>query len=115
MSLVAKQDRFTRCLAKLLYHADAMGHRLVLAETYRPPEMAEIYAKRGTGIRNSLHTLKLAADFILFDDYDKPIWDGTAYEPLGKFWLALDPEAAWGGDFTRADPGHVSLRHEGRA
>ncbi|EMV5777726.1 M15 family metallopeptidase, partial [Escherichia coli] len=79
-------------------------------EAYRTPEQAALNAKSGKGIRNSLHTLRLAVDFNLFIN-GKYQADTDAYRPLGEYWESIG--GTWGGRFSRADGNHFSLEHNG--
>ena len=60
--LVSLQCKFAGMVAKLIEEAQRRGYQITLGELYRPPVLAELYAKQGKGIRNSLHTAKLAID-----------------------------------------------------
>ncbi|MBB9356801.1 M15 family metallopeptidase, partial [Escherichia coli] len=66
--------------------------------------------KTGKGIRNSLHTLRLAVDFNLFINGEYQA-DTDAYRPLGEYWESIG--GTWGGRFSRADGNHFSLEHNG--
>lgn len=114
MTLGDKQRRFTECVGRLIAWAYEQGYELTFAEAYRTPEQAALNAKAGTGIPSSVHILRLAVDLNLFVD-------GTyqtatdAHKPLGEYWKSLDPDARWGGDFSKPDGNHYSFTHEGRA
>lgn len=112
MTLGEKQRRFTELVGRLIQWAYANGFELTFGEAYRTPEQAALNAKTGAGISNSLHTKRLAVDLQLFLD-DVYQTESAAYKPLGDYWKTLDPEAAWGGDFSRPDGNHFSLAHEG--
>ncbi|MCF4091851.1 M15 family metallopeptidase, partial [Escherichia coli] len=71
---------------------------------------AALNAKSGKGIRNSLHTLRLAVDFNLFINGEYQA-DTDAYRPLGEYWESIG--GTWGGRFSRADGNHFSLEHNG--
>jgi hypothetical protein len=108
-TLGQRQRRFLPLVAKLIDFAYAQGYELTEGEGYRTPEQAALNAQHGSGIANSLHTLRLAVDLQLFKDgiYQT---DSAAYKALGDFWKGLDPECAWGGDFqSRPDGNHFSL------
>ena len=112
MTLGEKQRRFVELVGKLIEWAYANGYELTFAEAYRTPEQAALNAKSGAGISNSLHTKRLAIDLNLFKD-DVFLTTSEAHRPLGDYWKTLDPEARWGGDFSRPDGNHYSLEHEG--
>lgn len=108
MKLSEKQALFTVMIAQLIYWADEQGYRLTFGEAYRTPEQAAINAKNGKGIKNSLHTQRLAVDFNLFINGEyRP--DTTSYKPLGEFWESIG--GTWGGRFN--DGNHFSLEHNG--
>ncbi|NBN68387.1 M15 family peptidase, partial [Proteus sp. G2609] len=68
MTLGEKQRKFTRMIADLIIFAYDNGYELTFSEAYRTPEQAQLNAKSGSGIKNSLHTQRLAVDFNLFKD-----------------------------------------------
>lgn len=114
-ALQRKQFAFSALLPHLLDCALAKGYDVQLGELWRPPEMAAIYKARGTGIKNSLHELRLAVDLILYRNGIKTE-DRRDYEPLGRFWgklSTLTDTCCWGGDFKRPDVFHFSLEHQG--
>jgi len=113
MTLSEKQRRFTECVGKLITWAYENGFELTFGDAYRSPEQAAANAKAGTGIANSVHTQRLAVDLNLFLDgvYQT---ETAAYKPLGDYWVTLDPDARWGGNFTsRKDGNHFSFFHNG--
>lgn len=111
MTLGEKQRLFAGLVGKLLVHIYEQGYEVSLDWAYRPPEVAEYYAKIGVGIRSSLHTLKLAVDLNLFKD---GAWlRGTDdHRSFGEWWKQQNPQCCWGGDF--GDGNHYSLAHEGK-
>ena len=112
MTLGEKQRKFTRLVAQLISWAYGDGYELTFGEAYRTPEQAALNAQTGAGISNSLHTKRLAVDMNLFIEGVYQTESG-AYKPLGEYWKSLDPDCAWGGDFSRPDGNHFSLAHEG--
>jgi hypothetical protein len=113
MSLSEKQQQFAILVAKLILWADEQGYAVTFGEAYRTPEQAALNAKKGSGIANSLHTVRLAVDLNLFKDglYQT---SSEAYKPLGDYWKSLHPDCCFGGDFKpRADGNHFSLQHNG--
>lgn len=116
MTAHAKRLLFAKLVGRLLVHADAIGITVQLGEAFRPPETAALYAKQGRGIAKSLHTDKLAIDLLVFHGATY-VSDGSApeYAALGAYWKTLHADCRWGGDFSRPDPGHFSITHDGRA
>ncbi|EPJ0400761.1 M15 family metallopeptidase [Providencia rettgeri] len=108
MTLSEKQALFTLMIAKLIFWADEHGYRLTFGEAYRTPEQAAANAKSGKGIKNSLHTQRLAVDFNLFKN---GVWltKSTDHQPLGEYWESIG--GTWGGRFN--DGNHYSLEHNG--
>lgn len=113
MTLGDKQRQFARDVADLIVYAYGRGFELTFGDAYRSLEQAKANAAAGTGIANSLHTLRLAIDLNVFIGgvYQK---DSAAYEPLGVYWESLRPGNAWGGRFSKPDGNHFSRSHEGR-
>lgn len=113
MSLNAKQARFTYKIAKLIVWAnEELGVELIGSELFRTKEQAEIYAREGVGIKNSVHRKKLALDMYVFKD-DKILWTGDEYKLIANKWKTMDEDARWGGDFRRRDVYHYSFIHGG--
>lgn len=112
MTLLEKQQTFSVLLARLIDKAIEMGFEVTMGETWRHPEMAAIYAKKGLGIKNSLHVKRLAVDLNLFLD-KKYLTDSAFYQPLGEWWEGQNKLARWGGRFKNRDGNHFSLEHEG--
>lgn len=110
MKLWQKQVLFAQQVPALLLKAKELGYEVTLGETYRPPEMAELYAKQGKGIRNSLHTQKLAIDLNLFRD-GKYLSSTEDHRALGEWWEQQHPLNRWGGRF--GDGNHYSMEHNG--
>jgi hypothetical protein len=112
MSLNAKQVEFTRVMAEFQVWCFENGYEIIEAESFRPRWVAEEYARQGKGIKNSVHTKKLARD--LFAVVDGAVtWDYEAYAPLGAEWKRRHPLARWGGDFRNRDAVHFSFLHNG--
>jgi hypothetical protein len=109
VTLSQAQRKFTRMVADLILFAYDNGYELTFSEAYRTPEQAALNAKKGSGISNSLHTLRLAVDFNLFRD-GKYLTAAEAHRPLGEFWESIG--GAWGGRF--GDGNHYSLSWGGR-
>ncbi|MBU9852770.1 M15 family metallopeptidase [Rahnella aceris] len=111
MTVSQKQQQFTVMVGQLIAWATANGYALTFGEAYRTPQQAQLNAKSGTGIANSLHTQRLAVDFNLFVDGQYQT-QSSAYLPLGEYWESLG--GSWGGRFkTNPDGNHFSLEHNG--
>ncbi len=111
MTLSEKRQLFAQLIAQLIVWAGDNGYRLTFGEAYRTPAQAALNARAGTGIRNSLHTQRLAVDFNLFINgvYQTKT---EAYAPLGEYWEKLG--GTWGGRFkSNPDGNHFSLEHQG--
>ncbi len=97
-------------MALLIIHVDSIGMSCTIGEVFRTPEQAQIYAKEGKGIVDSLHCKKLAVDLHLFSGDGVYITEFKVYEPLGKYWESLHPANRWGGEFKRVDSVHFEMQ-----
>lgn len=97
-------------VALLVQYADLLGMSLTYGEAYRTPRQAKLNEEEGTGIANSLHTVRLAVDFNLFINGEYRV-DSESYCPLGEFWEFIG--GSWGGRFSKADGNHFSYEHNG--
>lgn len=111
MTLREKQSLFVILVSALIQHAYDKGYELTFGEALRTPEQAAINAKKGVGIKNSLHIIKLAIDLSLFKD-GKFLSKSEDHKELGEYWESLHPLCRWGGRF--GDGNHYSLEHEGK-
>ena len=107
VKLSDKQAIFAVNVARLILWANEQGYRLTFGEAFRPKEMAEIYAKRGIGIKDSQHCKRLAVDFNLFvnGQYQR---SGDGYTRLGIAWEALHEDNRAGYHF--GDGNHLEMR-----
>lgn len=65
-------------------------------------------------MKGSLHYEALAQDLNLFTEKGEK-WskvESSEWHDLGRFWLSLDSECAWGGEW--GDFNHFSIRHDGK-
>jgi len=67
---------------------------------------------RSIGILRSLHRLRLAGDYGLFDASGAYLTKSEQYQAVGDYFESLVPLAYWGGRFQ--DGNHLALRHQGR-
>ena len=111
MTLGQQQRIFSFHVAKLILHAYELGYEVSLGEAFRPKDWAKIMAKRGKGIKNSLHCDKLAIDLNLFID-GKYQASTRAHRRLGLWWEKQHILCRWGGRFK--DGNHYSMIRGGR-
>lgn len=105
MLLSQLQQLFARDTIELFKEINGLGYTFTYGEAMRSPEQAEIYAKEGKGIADSLHCKRLAIDINLFKDgvyLDKT----EDYAEIGQYWESLHPTNRWGGRFKHADGNH---------
>lgn len=114
MTLLQQQQEFSRNVALLLIYADRLGYKYTFGEAWRSPEAAQVNAKLGKGISNSLHIDRLAIDINLFDKDGAYIRDNRGHEDLAIYWKGLSVLNAWGGDFKSKDFNHYSSTYQGR-
>lgn len=112
-TLSQKRFRFSFAISRLIDWANGEGIDVAIDQVKRTQAEANANAASGAGISNSLHLIGLAADLLIYIDGQYQT-DGPRYERLGRYWKTLGVDHAWGGDFTKRDPGHYSISHEGR-
>lgn len=115
MTLREKQSIFTELVAYLIIEAIKKGYDVTLGEVYRSEEEALRLFKIGKGVKNSLHTKRLAIDLNLFRN-GKYLTQSEDYKSLGEWWERQSTNAfkcAWGGRFKRVDGNHFSIEHAG--
>jgi hypothetical protein len=88
------------------------GYKFTYGEAMRSPEQAEIYAKQGKGIADSLHCKRLAIDINLFNEKNEYLEDTESYKQFGVFWEHLSPTNRWGGTFKSRPDGNHFERNE---
>ena len=100
MQLSQIQQLFARDVVKLLQYIEEEGFFFTFGETYRTLDQAEIYAKEGKGIENSLHCKRLAIDINLFNEKCEFLSSTKDHAHFGKYWESLHPANRWGGNFV---------------
>ena len=111
--LLQAQFKFASMLPALFGKIYVLGYTYTLGEAYRTPEQALSNAKKGIGIAHSLHCMRLAIDLNIFKD-GVYLTDGKQFKSIGDYWKSLDPNNAWGGDFTtKPDGNHFSYSYGG--
>src|SRR5690242_19312946 len=101
MSLREKQSLFVFNIHLLIEWAYRNGFELTFGEVYRTAEQQAIYLASGISkTQNSRHLVRLAVDFNIFRNgllINSPI----DIKPLGDYWVTLNTDNVWGGDFNR--------------
>lgn len=110
--LADKQALFALNIAKLILWGHERGYSFTFGSAYRSIPEAAQESDAGRGIRNSLHTLRLAIDLNLFVR-GQYLPQTDAHRPLGAYWKSLHPLNRWGGDFSKPDGNHYSMEHNG--
>lgn len=106
--LAKEQQIFAQQVAQWIQYIYSQGYSITFGEAYRTPEQAELDAKKGIGIKDSLHCKRLALDFNLFDPKGNLLSDFKEYEKFGVYWESLDKVNRWGGRFEpRVDSDHI--------
>jgi D-alanyl-D-alanine carboxypeptidase len=110
MTLFERQKTFALNISALIKFIFDIGFQCTLGEAERSKEQAEIYAKSGKGIADSLHCKRLAIDLNLFKD-GQYLTQFKDYEQAGVFWEKLHPLNRWGGRFTKlVDSNHFEMQ-----
>lgn len=119
MTLSDKQKIFTFNIHKLIEFAFKNGFELTFGEVYRTIEQQTIYFNTGRSkTMKSRHIERLAVDFNIFKDKIL-LNDALKIQPLGEYWMSLNTENVWGGDWDRdhntldetfKDPYHFEMK-----
>ena len=108
-SLETQQQFFSYNVSLLIAFIYDNDCSCTLGEAFRTVAQAELYAKQGIGIRDSLHCDRLAIDLNIFSPHGY-YWDDTEhYKIFGYYWKSLSPYNKWGGDFKKADGNHFEM------
>ncbi len=101
MTLSDKQKIFTFNISKLITFAFSKGYELTFGEVYRTEEQQKLYVAQGKSkTMDSRHLQRLAVDFNIFKD-GQLINDPAIIQPIGDFWITLNTDNVWGGDWNR--------------
>ncbi len=115
MTLSEKEELFAQFQATFVLELIRRGYGVTEGESYRPPEMAKIYAAQGKGVLNSNHCNRLAKDLNLFKG-GVFLTQKSDYQEAGDLWKSMSTDevkCCWGGDFTRVDADHFSFEYNG--
>jgi len=111
MTLREKQSLFVNLVVLLIVEGTKLGYEFTFGTAERSAEECVRLAELGKGVKDSLHTQRLAIDLNLFKD-GVYLSSTESHRPLGEIWENLHPLCRWGGRFK--DGNHYSLEHEGR-
>lgn len=99
MTITDHQWQFLQHVSELIRFAALKGIKLTGGEMYRPPEMQEIYFKKGLSkTKSGNHPKRLAVDFNFFID-NTLMYEHELITELGQYWESLSPLNRWGGAF----------------
>lgn len=111
MTLSEKQFIFTKNVAALIDYIHSNKMNCTFGEAFRTKEQAELYAKDGKGIADSLHCKRLAVDLMLFNSNGNYLTNMYDYRPFGTYWESLHPLNRWGGNFhPLVDSDHFEMQ-----
>jgi len=110
-TLSQRQQEFSKNVGKLIDEIYRQGYSVTLGECFRPPEMAQIDAKDGKGIVDSLHCKRLAIDINLFNPQGVYLSNTEDYKVFGVYWESLNIANEWGGHFTSGPRAHADGNH----
>lgn len=106
MNLSLEQQQFTKQAAQLIQYIFEQGYSATFGDAFRSEEQAALNAKKGIGIKDSLHCKRLAIDLNLFSPTNEYLTKAEDYHLFGAYWCHLDPKNRWGGDFKNGDANH---------
>lgn len=107
MNLEKEQYYFLRDVGLLLDYISHSKFEATFGEAFRTQEQADIYAKEGKGIHDSLHCKRLAIDLNFFVNGEYT-FSGYGLQEFGNYWESLDKNNRWGGYFTTKYGGHIN-------
>lgn len=112
MEISKQQFEFTGNVAKLIQYIFDQGYSCTFGEAYRTQEQADIYAKSGKGIKDSLHCQRMAIDLNLFDMNGRYCSEVAPYEKFGVYWESLHPLNRNGRNWKLGDANHFEQQLE---
>lgn len=127
MGLRTKQSIFVFNIAKLITFVYSKGYELTFGEAFRTPYQQAEYVRTGLSKTNeSRHLIRMGIDFNVFKDgvllFQNPatkIQELKDFLVVGDFWLTLNTDNVWGGDWNRnhsvldetfRDPYHFEMK-----
>jgi peptidoglycan L-alanyl-D-glutamate endopeptidase CwlK len=111
MALSDEQFEFLKDYCRLIAHAVHLGFKVTAGEMFRTIEQQRIYVETGRSqTLSGYHLKRLAADLNFFRGGEL-IVDKETLQPLGDFWVGLNPTRnRWGGSWAFKDLGHFERR-----
>jgi hypothetical protein len=106
MLLWKQQALFAKDVAQLILYIANQGYSCTFGEVFRTYEQALLNQKRGIGIKNSLHTKKMAVDLNIFSPEGVYLTKVDDYIQFGTYWENLDSNNRWGGSFKKLRDGN---------
>lgn len=97
-TLRQKQSIFAFLVARLLIFMNDNGYEFTLGEAWRSPEEALRLSKLKRGIKNSMHTKRLAVDINLFKG-NNFLSDTESHRIFGEWWERQHINCRWGGRY----------------
>lgn len=111
MKLREKQSIFAFLVARLLIFMHQEGYEFTFGDAYRSPEEAARLARLGKGIKDSLHTKRLAIDINLFKN-GKYLTSTESHKMFGDWWEHQHKNCRWGGKYN--DGNHYEFLESSR-
>jgi len=109
------QRKFALTLAKFIVWVNEQGYEVTFGDAYRDPRVFGLMGTRkpgSYGSSKSNHKQRLAVDLNLFRN-GKWLPRTEDHAEIGEYWKSMEPECAWGGDFSSKDGNHYSFSFQG--
>lgn len=107
--LLELQQEFAVKVGEFIGRLNIAGYQITFGETYRTPEQAALNAKKGIGLKDSLHCDRLAIDLNLFLG-GKYLTKTEDYKIAAEIWESMGGAAG----YRFGDGNHFSLAFMGR-
>jgi hypothetical protein len=113
MTLREKQSKFLFNVSLLIQWAFKNGYELTGGELHRTEEQHQWNLKAGKSkAKRSLHQDRMAIDLNLFKD-GKFLTTSEDYKLLGDYWVSLNTDNRWGGDWDKDGDYKDETFHDG--
>jgi hypothetical protein len=101
MKLSQRQRIFTRNIGLLIEYAYSIDIELTFGHAWRSiHEQRRLKAEGKSKTLKSKHLDRLAVDFNFFIN-GRLTYDYHKIKPLGEFWISLNEDNRWGGDWNK--------------